>query len=108
MRANRILPLGLLSALAIPLIAGANLSMTPQALGHVEGTLDFCAKVDPDSAAKYKEREKAFVADASKEELEKARSTGEYRESYDSISAQLDKAPKDQAVKGCRDFLAGK
>src|SRR5467141_3719587 len=73
MKIYSILILSLAVAVAFPQVAGAKLSMTPQALGFVEATLDSCVKVDPDSAAKYKEMGKAFVVDATKEELEKAR-----------------------------------
>ncbi len=108
MNIYRILILSLAAAVAFPQMAGAKLSMTPQALGFVESTLDSCAKVDPDSAAKYKERGKAFVVDATKEELEKARSTSEYKDSYDSTTSEIEKAPKDETVKACKAFLEGK
>ena len=100
--------LSLVAAVAFPQVAGAKLSMTPQALGIVEGTLDTCAKVDPDSAAKYKERGKAFVGDATKEELEKARSTSEYKDSYDSTTSEIEKAPKEETIKACKAFLDAK
>jgi hypothetical protein len=64
--------------------------------------------VDPDSATKYKERVKAFVGDATNEELEKARSASEYKDSYDSTTSELEKGPKDQTVKVCKAFLEGK
>ena len=108
MKMYSILILSLVVAIAFPQVAGAKLSMTPEALGVVEATLDSCAKVDPDSAAKYKERGEAFVADATKEELEKARSTSEYKDSYDSTTSELEKAPKDQTIKACKAFLEDK
>ncbi len=108
MKIYRILILSLVAAVAFPQMAGANLTMTPQALGVVEGTLNTCAKVDPESAAKYKQRGEAFVADATKEELEKARSTSEYKDSYDSTTNELEKAPKDQTIKACKAFLEDK
>jgi hypothetical protein len=108
MKMHRSAILSFAVALAVPQLAGAKLTMTPEALGRIEGTLDFCAKADADNAAKYKEREKGLVADATKEELDKARSSGDYKESYDSISSKLEKVAKEQAVKACTDFLAGK
>lgn len=108
MKISRIMILCLVAGVALPQLAGAKLSMTPQSLGFIESTLDFCAKVDPDSAAKYKERGKAFVADATNEELEKARSTGEYKDSYNSTTDDLSKTPKEQVVKACTAFLEGK
>jgi hypothetical protein len=108
MKIYRIMILSLVAAVAFPQMAGAKLSMPPEALGFVEGTLDFCAKVDPDSAAKYKERGKAFVSEATKEELEKARNMSEYKDSYASTTSELEKTPKDQTVKACKAFLEGK
>ena len=42
-------------------LALAKLPYSNQALGRVEGTLDFCAQGDPQSAGKYQERKKAIV-----------------------------------------------
>jgi hypothetical protein len=106
----KIHPIALLSlavTFALPQVAGAKLTMTPQALGFVESTLDYCGKVDSESATKYEERKKAFVADATKEELDKARSDSEYLQAYDTNTTALEKAPKEDAVKACKAFLEG-
>lgn len=108
MKTSRILLLCLVAGIVFPQIASGKLSQSPQALGMIESTLDYCAKVDPDSAPKYKEREKSFVGDATKEELEKARSTNEYKDIYQSRTDELSKTPKDEVVKACTDFLKGK
>ena len=108
MKIQSIVIVSLAAALALPQIAGAKLTITPQALGFVESTLDYCAKVDSESASKYEESKKAFVADATKEELDKARSASEYLEAYDTNTTNLEKTPKDQTVKSCKDFLEGK
>jgi hypothetical protein len=108
MKIYRIVMLSLAAALAFPQIAGAKLPLTPQALGSVEATLDTCAKVDSASAADYKAREKAFVGDATQEELDKARSASEYKESYDSTTTTFEKTPKQDVVKACKQFLEGK
>ena len=108
MKTSRIVILSLAASFAFPQLAGAKLSMTPQGLGFLEGTLDYCSKVDPNSAADYKARAKAFVGDATQEELDKARSSSEYKDSYDSRTSELDKAPKNDTVKACKAFLEGK
>jgi hypothetical protein len=108
MRIHRIVILSFVAAVALPQMAGAKLSMTPQALGFIEGRLDYCAKVDPKSADKYKQAEKAFAGDATKEELDKARSASEYKDAYDSSTKEFDDTPKDKVIKACTDFLAGK
>jgi len=108
MKTFRNLILGLVAAMILPQIAGAKLSITPQSLGFIESTLDYCAKVDSESAAQYKERGKAFIGDATQEELDKARSTAEYKDSYSTTSSNLEKTKKSDAVKACKAFLEGK
>ena len=108
MKIFRTLILSLIATVIFSQRAGAKLSMTPQGLGFIEGTLDYCAKVDPDSADKYKARAKAFAADATKEELDKARSSSEYKDSHDLTTSDLEKIPKEKTIKSCTDFLAGK
>ena len=111
MKIHRIVVLSLTAALAFPQLAGAKLSMTPQALGIVEGILTFCTKAVPDSASKFnkaKEPGSGFLSDVTKEELEKVRSSGEYLDAYASTTESLNKLPKDESVKACTDFLSGK
>ena len=94
-----------LSALAVAPLALAKLTMPPQALGQVEGTLKFCTDINPKAEAKYKEFGKILVKEATEEELKKARASNEYREAYDSIMEQLGKVPKDKAVAACTDLV---
>jgi hypothetical protein len=108
MKILRVAILGIAAVVVFPQLAGAKLSVPPQVLGLLEGRLDFCAKVDPDSAAKYMERKKEFAGDATKEELEKARSSSEYKEGYATSTTEIGKIPKDEAVKSCKDFLKSK
>jgi hypothetical protein len=111
MKIHRIVVLSLTAVLVFPQLAGAELAMTPQALGIVEGILTFCTKAVPDSASKFnkaKEPGSGFLSDATKEELEKVRSSGEYLDAYGSTTESLNKLPKEEAVKACTDFLSGK
>ena len=103
MKSYRILCLGL--ALVITPIALAKLSISNDALGRVEGTLDFCAQTDAQSAPKYQERKKAVVQDASQEELAEARASQEYRDGYDSTTSELAKVPKKRVVEACTALL---
>jgi hypothetical protein len=77
-------------------------------LGQIEGTLDFCSQLNPKAAAKYKERGRALVGNTSEKDLAKARSFGEYRESYNWIDGELRKVSKDDAAKACTDFVEAK
>jgi hypothetical protein len=108
MKLSFIVILSFAAAVAFPRLAGANLSVPPQALGYFESTLDYCAKVDPNSAAKYKEQGKSLVHEATQQELEKTRNSSEYKESYKSTTDQFSKTAKAKVVKECADFLRGR
>ncbi len=99
MRIHRVFTLGI--ALFVSQLALARLPFSSEALGKVEGTLDFCAQADPPAAAKYQERKKALVKDVPEKEVAEARKTQEYRDAYDWITTELGKVPKDQAVQAC-------
>ena len=65
----------LAAAIVIPQIALAKLPMANDVFGKSEGSLDFCAQVDPQSAPKYQERKKALVKDVPEKEVAEARNT---------------------------------
>jgi len=93
--------------LALPNLALAKLPPS-STLGQLEGTVDFCAQVDPQSADKYQERKRLFVEGEPEKDVAEARKSSEYKSSYDAISEALGKVPKDKAVKACTSFLEGK
>src|SRR5882762_5587003 len=97
-----------LCALALPQLALAELPFTNEALGKVEGTLDFCSSVHPEGAAKYHKQAELLVGTALKKDVEAARKTTEYQAAYASIGAELGKVPKDQATKACAAFREDK
>jgi hypothetical protein len=105
MRFHRIVCLSAL--LALPNLALAKLPPN-SALGQVEGTLDFCAQIDPQSAAKYQEFKKALVQGEPEKDVAEARKSSEYKEAYDAISEALGKAPKDEAIKACTSLVETK
>jgi hypothetical protein len=105
MKIHRVLYLS--SMIALSQLALAELP-SKAALGQVEGTLDFCARVDTQSAAKYEEQKKRLVKDVPEKEVAAARESTEYKEAYDAISEALEKGPKDEAAKACTSFLASK
>jgi hypothetical protein len=92
----------------LPQLLNAKLPFSNDAFGKVEGILAYCAKVNPESAVKYQDAAKALVKDASEKEVTEARNSVEYKESIDSINAQLEKAPKENSIKACRDYLNSK
>jgi hypothetical protein len=99
------LVLGLVAILSIPQLVLAAPPVPPKALGSVEATIDFCSRVDSKSADKYKEWGKLLVRDMSEKELAETRGSSEYKETYDALSAELEKLPKEKAVDACRASL---
>lgn len=100
--------IGCLSALlALPNLALAKLPPN-SALGQVEGTLDFCAQLDPQSAAKYQEFKKALVHGEPEKDVAEARASSEYKNACDAIGEALGKAPKDEAMKACTSLVEAK
>ena len=96
------------AAIVIAQMALAKLPFSNDALGQIEGTLDFCARVNSEAAPKYQERKKAMVADVPEKELAEARGTKEYKDAYEGIGSKLGEVPKPQAVEACRAYLDGK
>jgi hypothetical protein len=64
--------------------------------------------VNPKSAAKYQEREKALVGNATDKDLADARSSGQYKDSSKLLKTTLGKLPKHEAAKICTDLLESK
>jgi hypothetical protein len=106
MKIHRILCLG--AALVIPQLALAKLPLPSDAFGKIEGTLDFCAQADPQSAPTYQQAKKVVVGNASEKEVAEARKTQEYKDGYQEISDELAKVPKEKAVQACSAYLEGK
>ena len=98
----------LTGALVMAGLALAKLPFSNDAFGRIEATLDFCAQAHKEAAARYQERKKAMAGDVPEQEVAEARGTQEYKDTYQGISAQLAKVPKDQAVAACKAFLEGK
>jgi hypothetical protein len=105
MKIHRMLCLSAL--LALPNLALAKLPPN-STLGQMEGTLDFCAQIDPQSASKYQEFKKVLVQGEPEKDVAEARQTKEYKDAYDAIGEALGQVPKDKALKACTNFLEGK
>jgi hypothetical protein len=106
MRVSRILLV--CAVMAMPQLSTAKLPFSNDALGKVEGIMNYCARVNPESAAKYQDAAKAFVKDLPEKEVTEARKSAEYKDSYDGIAAELDKAPKDATIQTCKAALESK
>lgn len=97
--------LGLVAVLTFPQPVVVANSVLPQAIGQIEATGNFCARVDAPWADKYKQAEKALAGTMSEKELKKARESGDYKKAYDAMTRTLEKIPQDHAVQSCRASL---
>ena len=70
--------------------------------GALEGTLNFCAKVDPQSADKYEELDRLFTNDQPEEAIAQVRNSKEYKESLDQTSKQLAALSPKEALALCK------
>jgi hypothetical protein len=89
------------AAIALPQLASAQIPFSNDALGKLERTLSYCAEVNPNAASKYQELSKRLLQGVPEKNLSDARATAEYKDSYDSIGAELAKVSKDEAAKAC-------
>jgi len=98
----------LLGAILITEIALAKMPFTNEVFGKAEGTLDYCARVDPGSAEKYQQRKKDLVKGVPEKEVEDARAAEEYKASYEWAKEELPKMSKEESVSACAAALGGK
>lgn len=97
----------LTAALLIPQATQAQLPISNDSLGRMEGILDFCAQVKDSAATKFQERKKLVAGDATEDELKEARQTPEYKDAYRELGKQLAEVPKEEAEKACSAYLEG-
>jgi hypothetical protein len=70
-------------------------------LGMLEGFINFCAKVNPQSET-YKEVEKLLTNNATDEAFAQIRKSKEYKESFDQVSKKLEAMPAKEALEFCK------
>ena len=81
-------------------------TLSAQALGTVEGIVNFCAQVDPKAATRYQEQVKLLVQGAPEETVAEVRMSDAYRQAYDSVADAVSKGAERDAMKACRESLA--
>ena len=99
MRINRLILLGV--ALGIQHSGGAQLPFPTQAFAEFEGTLDFCAKADPEEPEKYQKLKLVLVKRVSEKDASDARKTQEYQDAYEQATSEYARMPKVEAAKAC-------
>src|SRR6267154_3518834 len=91
--------LGLSAAIVLAQLAQADPSaLSAPALGIAEATLNFCAQIDPKSAARYQEQVKLLVQGTSEDAVSDARTSDDYRQAYDSTADMIGKVSERDAL----------
>ncbi|PYX40899.1 MAG: hypothetical protein DMG81_04975 [Acidobacteria bacterium] len=91
----------LLVAVLIAQVALAKMPFTNEVFGKMEGTLDYCARVDSTAADKYQQKKKDVFKSVPQNEVDEARRTEEYKAGYDWASEELPKMPKTEVSSAC-------
>ena len=105
MKRNRFLSLCAAAMLSQFALAGEP-SVSAPALGTIEATLDFCARVNPKAAEQYWQQAKALLQGVSDKTAAEIRKSDEYRQAYDSTAEMIAKVPEQDALRTCVESLA--
>ena len=97
--------LGLVAVLTLANHSLAAPVVPAKALGMVDAKVDFCARVDSQSADKYKAWGKLAIAGMSEKEVKDAHESADYKAGYNALTGQLEKVPQEKAVENCRKDL---
>jgi|GEM_PF-5878430 len=103
MKASRLVVL--FPVLAMASGARAGIPMSAHALGSVQATLEFCARVDPAQANTYAAFSNRMVEGASADDLNVARRSPEYRDAFETMREQLSKVEAREAAPSCRSLV---
>jgi hypothetical protein len=76
-----------------------------RALGITEAIVSYCSKVDPASAAHYKERIRLVADNASEEKLARLRQSEEYQRAHASVDEFVAKVDEHNSRKVCAESL---
>ena len=87
----------------------ADTSIDPEKLGYMKGVLDACGKAAPQEASAYLLQIKSYIGDATKDTVNSAMRTDEYRQAYASIHSRLQSEmgmlSRDAAAAACTSYL---
>ena len=105
MKSPRTLALCAAAALA-PLALADEPALSAPALGITEATLDFCARINPQSADQYWQHGKRLVQGVPAKTAAEIRKSEQYRQAYDSTAEQIGNISRQDAMQACVDSLA--
>lgn len=96
----------LVMAMAYPTISLADTSVDSSQFGRMKGILSACSSVNPREASKYLLQIKTLIGDATKETVDQAARTEEYKQAYHDVTEELGSMNRDDMARACADYLA--
>ena len=94
-----------LAAFGLAQSAGAGQPFDGSELAMVRATMDFCAAVNPEVAATYREIAQFAAQGLPDDELTKVMASDDYKAAYDDVSAKLDEISDEEAAQACDSFV---
>lgn len=95
------------TAAALPLLVHADDSpVDGRALGAAEAVIDYCAKLDPSAADRYRQQFKLMINGANEETLAKVRSTDDYKAARAAAEDSLSQLDENTAKQNCSQSAA--
>jgi hypothetical protein len=95
------------AAAVLPLLVHADESpVDGRVLGAAEAVIDYCGKLDPSAAERYRQQFKLMVKGATEEALTKVRSTDDYKEARAAAEDSLSKLDENTAKQTCSQSAA--
>jgi hypothetical protein len=94
-------------AVVMPQLANAELPFPNEVFAKFEGTLDFCAQVNPKDVQVYEKEKKLLLQGAPEKDAAEARNTQEYKDAYESTKNELGQLPRNKALEVCTASLEG-
>lgn len=92
-------------AMSFPTITLADPSFDVSQFGRMKGILSACSSVHPLEASKYLLQIKALIGDATKETVDQASRTEEYKQAYQAVTEELGNMGQDEMAQACTDYL---
>jgi hypothetical protein len=90
-----------LAAGALPQLARADAPLSPQALGALQGVVDFCAKADPKDSKQLAQQAALLERGLSAKTIAADKKTDAYKQAYQTLGTVLKEWPADQAAQNC-------
>ncbi|OIR16360.1 hypothetical protein GALL_30820 [mine drainage metagenome] len=96
----------LVMAMAYPTITLADTSVDTGQFGRMKGILSACSSVNPREASKYLLEIKTLIGDATKETVDQASRSEEYKQAYHDVTEELGSMSRDDMARACKNYLA--